>query len=108
MGPEAIALTRILYFAHSTANDMVIECTAALAIAEGTTYADPVHTQVVSVDRTLPGSPSAIQRLPAAWVVWNDPFITVLVTASKARGLRSLVCAMKLAAALLTTPVSGP
>src|ERR1700747_599614 len=96
------------YFAHSTASDIVIACTAALAIADGTTYADPVHTQVVSVDSTLPGSPSRIHRLPAASVVWNDPFITVPVMASKARGLSPWVWAMKFAAALFTTPVSGP
>src|SRR6266567_4690158 len=96
------------YFAHSTASDIVIECTAAFAIADGTTYADPVHTQVVSMDRTLPGSPSRIHRLPAASVVWNDPFMTVPVMASKARGLSPWVWAMKFAAALFTTPVSGP
>src|SRR6266545_3999529 len=96
------------YFAHSTASDIVIECTAAFAIADGTTYADPVHTQVVSVDSTLPGSLSRIHRLPAASVVWNDPFMTVPVMASKARGLSPWVWAMKFAAALLTTPVSGP
>src|SRR6516162_9062998 len=96
------------YFAHSTASDIVIECTAAFAIADGTTYADPVHTQVVSVDSTLPGSPSRIHRLAAASVVWNDPFMTVPVMASKARGLSPWVWAMKFAAALFTTPVSGP
>src|SRR6516225_3800292 len=96
------------YFAHSTASDIVIECTAAFAIADGTTYADPVHTQVASVDSTLPGSPSRIHRLPAARVVWNDPVMTVPVTASKARGLSPWVWAMKFAAALFTTPVSGP
>src|SRR5207245_5472062 len=96
------------YFAHSTASDIVIECTAAFAIADGTTYADPVHTQVVSMDSTLPGSPSRIHRLPAASVVWNDPFMTVPVMASKARGLSPWVWAMKFAAALFTTPVSGP
>src|SRR6266849_5785932 len=96
------------YFAHSTASDIVIECTAAFAIADGTTYADPVHTQVVSMDRTLPGSPSRIHRLPAASVVWNDPFMTVPVMASKARGLSPWVWAMKFAAAPFTTPVSGP
>src|SRR6266478_3045243 len=96
------------YFAHSTASDIVIECTAAFAIADGTTYADPVHTQVVSVDSTLPGSPSRIHRLPAASVVWNDPFITVPVMASKARGLSPWVWAMKFAAALFSTPARRP
>src|ERR1700732_5537923 len=107
MGPGATAFPRMLDFAHSTASDIVIACTAAFAIADGTTYADPVHTQVVSVDSTLPGSPSRIHRLPAASVVWNDPFITVPVMAYTARGLSPWVWAMKFAAALFTTPVSG-
>src|SRR5260370_35101269 len=94
-------------FAHSTASDIVIECTAAFAIADGTTYADPVHTQVVSVDSTLPGSPSRIHRLPAASVVWNDPFMTVQVMASKGRGLSPWDWAMKCAAGLYTTPQRG-
>ena len=68
------------YWPHSTASDMVIACTAALAIAEGTTKAEPVQIHVVSVDNA-PGRPSAIQRLPAAWVVWNEPFMTVAVIA---------------------------
>jgi len=41
-------------------------------------------------------------------VVLNDPVITVDVTASKARWLSVAVGAMKLAAALLSSPVSGP
>lgn len=87
---------------------MVIECTAALAMADGVTNADPVHTQVVRVERTDPGIPAAIPRRPAAWVVWKLPFITVEVTASNARGLSDSVGAMKFAAALFTTPVSAP
>src|SRR5216683_6106262 len=102
MGPGASAFTRMPYLAHSTASDIVIACTAALAIADGTTNAEPVQTQVVSVDSTLPGRPPAIHRRPAASVVWKDPFITVRVTASKARGLSCSVGEMKFAAALLT------
>src|ERR1700751_3226092 len=60
------------------------------------------------MDSTLPGSPSRIHRWPAASVVWNDPFMTVPVMASKACGLSPWVWAMKFAAALFTTPVSGP
>ena len=41
-------------------------------------------------------------------MVLNDPFITVEVIASNARALMSLVWAMKFAAALLISPVSGP
>src|ERR1700689_5812068 len=82
IGPGAMALSRIPYRAHSTASDMVIACTAAFPIADGVTNAEPVHTQVVSVERTVPGRPAAIQRLPAAWVVWNGPSLTVALSAS--------------------------
>ena len=37
IGPGATAFTRMPYLAHSTASDIVIACTAAFAIAEGTT-----------------------------------------------------------------------
>src|SRR4051794_29824958 len=87
---------------------MVIACTAAFAIALGTTKALPVHTQDVNVDTTEPGRPSSIQRLPTACVVLNEPFITVEEIALKARADRFLVGAMKFAAALLIRPVSGP
>src|ERR1700739_4740540 len=83
-------------------------CTAAFAMADGTTKADPLHTQVVRFDNTDPRRPSAIQRLPTASVVLNEPVITVEVTASKARGLKLTVGAMKFAAALFKTPVNGP
>src|ERR1700676_4243094 len=108
MGPGASAFTLMPYRPHSTASDIVIACTAALAMAEGTTNADPVHTHVVRFDSTAPGTPAAIQRLPTATVVLKDPVITVDVTASKARWLRLAVGAMKFAAALLSRPVSGP
>src|ERR1700739_1282836 len=77
-------------------------------MAEGTTKAKPLHTQVIRCDSADPGSPSAIQRLPTASVVLNEPVITVEVTASKARGLKLTVGAMKLAAALFNTPGHGP
>src|SRR5271156_6213270 len=83
-------------------------CTAAFAMAEGTTNAEPLHTHVVRFDSTDPGRPSAIQRLPTASVVLNEPVITVEVTASKARGLKLIVGAMKFAAALFSRPVRGP
>src|ERR1700689_3301191 len=93
---------------QSTANDMAPACTAAFFMAEGQTKAEPLHTQVVRLDNTDPLKPSAIRRLPMASVVLNEPVITVEVTASKARGLRLTVGAMKFAAALFSTPVSGP
>src|ERR1700685_4207682 len=83
-------------------------CTAAFAMAEGTTKAEPLHTQVGRFDNTDPGNPSAIQRLPTASVVLNEPVITVEVTASNARGLKLTVGAMKFAAALFSKPVKGP
>src|SRR5690349_10711747 len=42
-GPGAMALLRILYFAHSTARDRVNASTPAFPHAEGTTYPEPVH-----------------------------------------------------------------
>src|ERR1700734_838584 len=83
-------------------------CTAAFAMAEGTTKAEPLHTHVVKFDNTDPGNPSAIQRFPTASVVLNEPVITVEVTASKARGLKLTVGAMKFAAALFSRLVNGP
>src|ERR1700753_1991819 len=67
IGPGATAVSRIPYLVHSTGSDMVIASTVSMALADGTTKADPDHTQVVSVDTTDPGRPSAIQRRPAAW-----------------------------------------
>src|ERR1700747_759127 len=83
-------------------------CTAAFAMPDGTTNAEPLHTHGVGFDNPDPGSPSAIQRLPTASVVLNEPVITVEVTASKARGLKLTVGAMKFAAALFSSPVNGP
>src|ERR1700682_2966378 len=108
MRPGASAFTLIPYRPHSTASDIVIACTAAFAMADGTTNADPVHTHVVRFDSTAPGRPGAIQRQRPATGVLNSPAITVDVTASKARWLRLAVGAMKFAAALLSSPVSGP
>ncbi len=87
---------------------MVIAWSAVLAIAEGTTKAEPVQTQVTRLLTTDPFRPPAIQRFPAASVTWKLPSITVEVTARKPRGLRSFVGVMKFAAALLTRPVSAP
>src|SRR5690625_90810 len=68
IGPGAMALTRMLYLAHSTPNDIVIAFTAAFPIADGTTNAEPVQIHVVNVDSTFPGKPCSIQRFPAACV----------------------------------------
>ena len=43
-------------------------CRPALDIAEGTTYGEPVCTQVTRMLTTEPLCPPAIQRLPTAWV----------------------------------------
>jgi hypothetical protein len=40
-------------------------CSAVLAIADGTTKADPVQIQVTRLLTTEPLRPPAIQRLPA-------------------------------------------
>ena len=83
-------------------------CSAVLAMADGNTKAEPVHTHVTRLLTIEPLIPSAIQRLPTASVTWKLPSMTVDVTARNPRGERSLVGEMKFAAALLTTPVSGP
>jgi hypothetical protein len=43
-------------------------CRPALDIADGTTYGEPVQTQVTRIETTLPRCPPAIQRLPTACV----------------------------------------
>src|SRR6202020_3462179 len=55
-GPGAMALTRILYFAHSTASEVCRAGTPALAQADGTTKAEPefAAAYVVTMLRTLP------------------------------------------------------
>src|SRR5258708_41650 len=108
IGPGASAFTLMPYRPHSTASDIVIACTAALAMADGTTNADPLHTQVVRFESTAPGRPAAIHRLPTATVVLKDPVITVDVTASKARWLRLAAGATKFAAALFIRPWTRP
>ena len=106
--PGATALTRMLCLPHSTASDIVIAWTAVLAMTDGSTYAEPVQTQVTSMLTTEPGKPCAIQRRPHASVACSAPSMTVERTASKPRGLISTDGEMKFAAALLTNPVSGP
>ncbi|KEH08237.1 hypothetical protein GY14_21435 [Delftia tsuruhatensis] len=66
--PGAIALNRMRLGPHSTASDLVMASSPALDMAEGTTKGEPVSTQVTTMDSTEPGSPSAIQRRPTAWV----------------------------------------
>jgi hypothetical protein len=41
--PGAMAFIRIPYFAHSTAKERVMAKTPAFAVAEGTTYGEPVQ-----------------------------------------------------------------
>ena len=82
--------------AHSTASDIVIACTAVLAIVDGSTYAEPVHTHVTSMLTTDPGN-LAIQRRPHASVANSAPSITVERTAAKPRGLMSVDGEMKFA-----------
>ena len=47
---------------------MVMACTAALLIAEGTVKGPPFQIQVVRMERIEPRCPPAIQRRPTAWV----------------------------------------
>src|ERR1700749_4208290 len=48
IGPGATAFRRIPYRAHSAASDIVIACTAALAMADGTTVVDHSGQRAVS------------------------------------------------------------
>src|SRR5262252_10919259 len=56
-GPGAMALRRMPYLAHSTASEVVMARTPALAHAEGTTKPEPqfAAAYVVAMLRTLPG-----------------------------------------------------
>src|SRR5437764_11808694 len=56
-GPGAMAFKRMLYLPHSTASDVVIASTPALAHAEGTTNAEPqfAAAYVVVILKTCPG-----------------------------------------------------
>src|SRR5205823_12347940 len=67
-GPGAIAFRRMPCRPHSTASDLVMTCNPAFDIADGTTYGEPVCTQVTRIEITLPLWPPAIQRLPTACV----------------------------------------
>src|ERR1700722_13870682 len=72
-GPGAMALKRMFLGPHSTASDWVMMLRPALDIAEGTVKGPPFHTQVVRIEVTAPGLPSAIQRLPQSRVTKNEP-----------------------------------
>src|SRR3954452_16638365 len=67
-GPGAIALQRILYFAHSTASERIIASTPALAHADGPPWAEPVHAYGVTIDRIDPPLPCSFICLPTASV----------------------------------------
>src|SRR5271156_5904080 len=103
-----MALSRIPLGAHSTASDWVITLSPAFDMAEGTVYGPPLHTQVVRIEITDPGLPSAIHRLPQSRVTKKLPRKTMFAIASNARVERSSVRLMKFPAALLTRPVRAP
>src|SRR5436309_1576086 len=65
-GPGAIAFTRTPNRAHSIASDRVIASTPAFAHADGTTNPDPLSAYVVTILRTVPRCPCAIQRRAVA------------------------------------------
>ena len=98
-GPGAIAFVLILYFAHSTANDLVIAKTPALAEAEGTTYPDPVQAYVVTIFKIFPLF-CLIISLPTASVQLNVPVRTISTTALNPPGDSISVGDIKLPAAL--------
>ena len=80
---------------------------ADFAIAEGTVKARPVIVEVERMLSTTPLCAPSIQRLPAASVQYIVPCSVGARIASAARNDRCSVCAMKVAAALLTSTSSG-
>src|ERR1700751_1122305 len=105
-----MALRRILYLAHSTAREVVMARTPALAQEDGTTNAEPqfAAAYVAVMLSTVPGFLAAIQRRAKPCVQWNEPLSTMLTIVSKALGESFSVRAMKLPAALLMTVSIGP
>src|SRR5256885_9583294 len=63
---------RSTLFPYTTLFRSVMASSPALDMAEGTTKGEPVSTQVTTMDSTEPGSPSAIQRRPTAWVTRSE------------------------------------
>ena len=105
--PGAIATVRMPFGPHSTARLLVIASMADFAIAEGTVKARPVMVEVERMLSTTPLCVPSIQRLPAPSVQYIAPCSVGARIASAARNDRCSVCAMKVAAALLTSTSSG-
>src|ERR1700737_5068793 len=102
-----MATVRTPFGPHSTARLLVIARMADLAIADGTVKARPVMVEVDRIESTTPLCLASIQRLPAASVQYIAPCSVGARMASAARNDNCSVCAMNVAAALLTTPPSG-
>ena len=79
-----------------------------LGVTEGTVKARPVMVEVERMLSTTPLCLPSIQRLPAASVQYIAPCNVGARIASAARNDICSVCAMKVAAALLTRTVIGP
>ncbi len=92
---------------HSTARLLVIARIADFAIADGTVKARPVMVEVERMLSTTPLCRPSIQRLPAPSVQYIAPCSVGPRIASAARNDKCSVCAMKVAAALLTSTSSG-
>src|SRR5258707_8475411 len=105
--PGAIATVRMPLGPHSTARLLVIARTADFAIADCTGKARAVMVEVERVLSTTPLCFPSIQRLPAASVQYIAPCSVGARIASAARNDSCSVCAMKVAAALLTRTSSG-
>ena len=82
-GPGAIALNLILCLPHSTASDLVIAKTPALAAAEGTTKGEPVHAYVVTMLSIFPLL-FFIISFPIVLVQFHVPIKTISITALNA------------------------
>src|ERR1700704_2068674 len=107
-GPGAMALKGSPRLPPSTASDWVMTLRPALDMADGTVKGPPFQTQVVRIETTEACLPSFSQRLPHSSVTKKEPRKTMLDMASKPRDDRSSVRLVKLPAAVLTRPVSGP
>ena len=92
---------------HSTARLFVIASTADFAIADGTVKARPVMVEVERMLSTTPLCLRSIQRLPAASVQYIVPCKVGREDRVRRAERQCSVCAMKVAAALLTSTSIG-
>src|SRR3954471_5821240 len=105
--PGAIAFTRTPSGAHSTASDFVRLTTPAFAAAECAMPGPPVIAAVVAMLTIAADAPRATARRCSSCEQKNVPSSTMRSTARQPLGNRSAAATGKLAAALLTSTVTG-